>query len=323
MAIMIAGGKEHIHSVLQGPDTLQRETIWQKMQQNNIGQNNAEDSVIGKAAEVQISKEGRKMYEDAHEPLTKMTQTDFMTEGEKKLKDFLDMKDKRKEYLKQADELQKKLDTDDSLTDKDKESIHKEIEELTEKGKSPDDKLHEMYQKKFDLKDELASQDDPEQQAQLQAQITQAEVGVREAKNQVIIEGALEEAYNRQVADERNILAEAKNKADCLGKKLDLRSSDLAMSVRTEEQVQEQAAENGKYQPTANDVIQAAVQEGKDRAEAQENDTEKLADGGLDAAFSAQNDTATKMSATDVDDTEAMLNRIKAMEKVTVEEVMV
>ena len=47
-----------------------------------------------------------------------------------------------------------------------------------------------------------------------------------------------------------------------------------------------------------------------------------MADGGLDAAFSAQNDTATKMSATDVDDTEAMLNRIKAMEKVTVEEVM-
>lgn len=233
------------------------------------------------------------------------------------------MKDKRKEYLKQADELQKKLDTDDSLTDKDKESIQKEIEELTEKGKSPDDKLHEMYQKKIDLKDELASQDDPEKQAQLQAQITQAEVGIREAKNQVIIEGALEEAYNRQVNDERAMLAEAKNKADYLGKKLDLRSSDLAMSVRTEEQVQEQAAENVKYQPTANDVIQAAVQEGKDRAEAQENDTEKLADGGLDAAFSAQNDTATKMSATDVDDTEAMLNRIKAMEKVTVEEVMV
>ena len=92
--------------------------------------------------------------------------------------------------------------------------------------------------------------------------------------------------------DERKILAEAKNKADYLGKKLDLRSSDLAMSIRTEEQVQEQAAENVKYQPTANDVIQAAVQEGKDRAEAQE------------------------------DDTEATLNRIKAMEKVTVEEVM-
>ncbi|MCI7090939.1 MAG: hypothetical protein MR925_02590, partial [Veillonellaceae bacterium] len=131
------------------------------------------------------------------------------------------------------------------------------------------------------------------QQVQLHAQITQAECGIREAKNQVIIEGALEEAYNRQVTDERKILAEAKNKADYLGKKLDLRSSDLAMSIRTEEQVQEQAAENVKYQPTANDVIQAAVQEGKDRAEAQE------------------------------DDTEATLNRIKAMEKVTVEEVMV
>lgn len=64
-------------------------------------------------------------------------------------------------------------------TDKDKESIQKEIEELKEKGKSPDDKLHEMYQKKFDLKDELASQDDPEQQVQLQAQITQAEFGIR------------------------------------------------------------------------------------------------------------------------------------------------
>lgn len=83
MAMMIAGGKEHTQSVLQGPDTLQRETIWQRMQQNNAGQNNGEDSVIGKAAEVQISKEGRKMYEDAHDPLTKMTQTDFMTEGEK------------------------------------------------------------------------------------------------------------------------------------------------------------------------------------------------------------------------------------------------
>ena len=52
--MMIAGGKEHTQSVLQGPDTLQRETIWQRMQQNN-----AEDSVIGKAAEVQISQEGR------------------------------------------------------------------------------------------------------------------------------------------------------------------------------------------------------------------------------------------------------------------------
>ena len=61
MAMMIAGGKEHTQSVLQGPDTLQRETIWQRMQQNNASQNNAEDSVIGKAAEVQISKEGRKM----------------------------------------------------------------------------------------------------------------------------------------------------------------------------------------------------------------------------------------------------------------------
>ena len=55
------------------------ETIFQKLHQAASGEKD-ESTVIGKAAEVQISEAGRKLLEDDLDPLKKMCQTDFMAE---------------------------------------------------------------------------------------------------------------------------------------------------------------------------------------------------------------------------------------------------
>ena len=64
---------------------LQIESVWQKMQKDTSPHKEKEDTVIGKAAEVYISKEGRKFSEDALDPLKRLSQTDFMTDAEKQL----------------------------------------------------------------------------------------------------------------------------------------------------------------------------------------------------------------------------------------------
>ena len=91
------------------------ETIFQKLHQAASGEKD-ESTVIGKAAEVQISEAGRKLLEDDLDPLKKMCQTDFMTEGEKKLQELKDTISAREDYKKQAEKLQERIDTDTSLT---------------------------------------------------------------------------------------------------------------------------------------------------------------------------------------------------------------
>ena len=127
-------------------NSLQTETVWQKMQKGTSWQKEDEDTVIGKAAEVFISKEGRKLYEDLQEPLQKLTQTDFMIEGEKKLNELLAKKAEREECNKRADELEERLNserdtaltlqekispiTDNNLTGEDTKKIIKQAEKI-------------------------------------------------------------------------------------------------------------------------------------------------------------------------------------------------
>lgn len=326
---MIARVEDNTQSILHKSNQMQTETVWQKMQKGTALQKEAEDTVIGKAAEVFISKEGRKLYEDSQEPLKKLTQTDFMTEGEKKLQELLGKKAEREEFIKQADELEERLGTDTSLTDDEKASMQQEIDDLREKGKSPEEKLHEMYQKKFALEDEMAAghaeylpEEQQAWQLDIQKQLLQADVDILNAENEVKAEGMWQEVYTQQILKERGDLTIAKNRADYLGTEIDFRSSELSMSVRTDEQVQAQAEEKGKRQPTAADVVQAAVEEGKTRAEKAEDAAGQLTDGGRDSALAQQDKTAASAIALNTDETADLLNQAEAVEKITLEDAL-
>lgn len=326
---MIARVEDNTQSILHKSNQMQTETVWQKMQKGTALQKEAEDTVIGKAAEVFISKEGRKLYEDSQEPLKKLTQTDFMTEGEKKLQELLGKKAEREEFIKQADELEERLGTDTSLTDDEKASMQQEIDDLREKGKSPEEKLHEMYQKKFALEDEMAAghaeylpEEQQAWQLDIQKQLLQADVDILNAENEVKAEGMWQEVYTQQILKERGDLTIAKNRADYLGTEIDFRSSELSMSVRTDEQVQAQAEEKGKRQPTAADVLQAAVEEGKTRAEKAEDAAGQLTDSGRDSALAQQDKTAASAIALNTDETADILNQAEAVEKITLEDAL-
>ena len=323
---MIARVEENKQNLFHKTNSMQTETVWQKMQKDTSIQKDAEDTVIGKAAEVFISKEGRKLYEGSQEPLKKLTQTDFMTEGEKGLHELLAQKAEREEFNKQADELEERLNSETStLTDKEKEDMQAEIEKLREKGKSPDQKLHEMYQQKFAIQDEMAAQH-PEFTAgdqlawdkMMQWKLRQAEQGIQTAKDEIHAEGMWQETYTMQSLLERAELSVAKNRADYLDAEIDFRSSELSMSVRTNEQLEAQAEEKGKRQPTAADVVQAAVEEGKARAEKAEDATSQLADGGRDTALAMQDKVSPATSISLTSDTAAkIINQAEEVKKIT------
>ena len=328
---MIARLEGNDQTLFHKTNSLQPETVWQKMQKGTSLQKDDDDTVIGKAAEVFISKEGRKLYADSQEPLQKLTQTDFMTEGEKKLNELLAKKAEREECNKRADELEERLNSEtDTLTDKEKDAMQAEIDELREKGKSPDQKLHEMYQKKFAIEDEMAAEH-PELspsdllawQTMMQWKLQQAEDGIKNAKDEISAEGMLQEAYTLQILLERGKLAVAKNRADYLGANIDFRSSELSMSVRTDAQIKAQDEEKGKRQPTAVDVVQAAAAEGKARAEGADNPIEKLADKERDTALDMQ-DKISQLSNVNLtgEDTAKIIKQAEKIKKITLDDAL-
>ena len=328
---MIARVEGNDQTLFHKTNSLQPETVWQKMQKGTSLQKDDDDTVIGKAAEVFISKEGRKLYADSQEPLQKLTQTDFMTEGEKKLNELLAKKAEREECNKRADELEERLNSEtDTLTDKEKEDLQAEIDELREKGKSPDQKLHEMYQKKFAIEDEMAAEhpeftpsDELAWLMYMQTQLNQAVAGIEKAKDEISAEGMLQEAYTMQILLERGELAVAKNRADYLGAEIDFRSSELSMSVRTDEQIKDQAEEKGKRQPTAADVVQAAVEEGKAKAEKADTPIGKLANSERDTALTLQEKISpiTDNNLTG-EDTKKIIKQAEKIKKITLEDAL-
>lgn len=141
--------RENIYQKMQKPAGAVAENIFQRLQQGD-GENDGK-TVVGKAAEVQISQAGRRLSEEALDPLRKMGQTDFMTEGEKKLQELNDTIAAREDYKKQAEKLQERIDTDTSLTAEEKARMQEEADALKEKGMSPEDKMHELYGRKHAL----------------------------------------------------------------------------------------------------------------------------------------------------------------------------
>ena len=81
---------------------------------------------------------------------------------------------------------------------------------------------------------------------------------------------------------------------------LDMRSSELSMAVRTEEQVAEQGVRNITHQPRPEDVVQKAIEEGKERTE----EGESIApDKTMTVALDVQTEMQTTSATQNADDT--------------------
>ena len=295
------------------------ETIFQKLHQAASGEKD-ESTVIGKAAEVQISEAGRKLLEDDLDPLKKMCQTDFMTEGEKKLQELKDTISAREDYKKQAEKLQERIDTDTSLTFEEKARMQEEADALKEKGMSPDDKMHELYGKKHALEEKMESSEYMgEDVLLLQKQIALIANKIAKAENDIEKEGALKELYTQEIIKERGDIAFAKSRAKDLNATLDMRSSELSMAVRPEEQVAEQGVRNVTHQPRPEDIVQKAIEEGKERTE----EGESIApDKTMTAALDMQTEMQTTSATQNADDTSEELELEKKLKAMSLEDLL-
>jgi len=305
---------------------LQTETVWQRMQKDNSLKKEREDIVIGKAAEVYISKEGRKLSEDALDPLKRLSQTDFMTDAEKQLSKLWQEDKDKAEYKKQAAEIEERLVKDSGLTDKEREDLQAQADELREKGKTLDDKLYELYDKKHGIEKEIEENGGKYTGgdiAGLQRQIERLNLAIHNAGVDITRKGALEDYLTQQALKERADLSVATNKAKIRNGELELRDSEASVTNRTAEQIQAQADENGKRQPTAADVVQEAVEEGKARAEKAEDETEKLADRGRDDALKMQSHMAQVAdSAANAEIDEDIINHMKEFKKISIDDAL-
>ncbi len=305
---------------------LQTETVWQKMQKDTSPQKEKEDTVIGKAAEVYISKEGRKLSEEALDPLTRLSQTDFMTDAEKQLSKLWQEEQDKAEYKKQAAEIEERLAKDAGLTDKEREDLQAQADELKEKGMTLDDKLYALYDKKNGIEKNIAENDGKYMAADiagLQKQIDQLNREIYNAAADITRDGKMKDFLTQQALKERADLGIAANKAKIANAELELRDSEASVTTRTAEQIQKQADENGKYQPTAVDVVQEAVEEGKARAEKAEEETGKLADKGRESALNMQSNLVQEANrAADAGTDEKIINHTEDIKKLTIEDAL-
>lgn len=303
---------------------LQAETVWQKMQKDTSVKKEKEDTVIGKAAEVYISKEGRKLSEEALDPLNRLSQTDFMTDAEKQLSKLWQEEQEKAEYKKQAAEIEERLAKDAGLTDKEREDLQAQADELRKKGMTTDDKLYALYDKKHALEkdmEENGGKYTAGEIAGLQSRIDELAWQIYNTGIDITHEGRKKDALTQQALKERANLSIAENEARIMGGELERRSSEDSMVMRTAEQIQAQSEEKSKRQPTAADVVQAAVEEGKERAEKAEDETGRLADRGRDSALKMQSQmTLNKDGLTGAEADEERNKQMREIKKLSLEE---
>lgn len=305
---------------------LQPENVWQKLQKDSSLRKEKEDTVIGKAAEVYISKEGRKLSEEALDPLNRLSQTDFMTDAEKELSKLWQEERDKAEYKKKAAEIEERLAKDDSLTDKEREKMQAEAAELRKKGMTTDDKLYDLYDQKHaiekDVKDNGGSYT-AEEISYFQSQINELAWKIHNTGIEITNEGLRKDNLTQRVLKERAYLSIAENEAKIRGGELEKRNSENAMVTRTAEQIAAQSAEKAKSQPKAAEVVRAAVEVGKARAEKAADETERLADSGLNRALKMQSQmqvSAEAQTGTEADDERN--TQLKEIKKLSYEEFM-
>lgn len=294
---------------------------------NHLKKSNDEEksTTIGKAAEVFISSAGKKLAAKTNNPLGAETSTSFDTPAESALSQKKREAAEREEYKKQAKEIETQIAEDNSLSDEDKTMLQKQADDLWEKGKTDEDKLHDLYQAKRDIYKDLAENDGiytKSDELLIAKKIDQLNKNIDKINNPIY--GTIQkDAQENEMLEQSAILERAniaimRNKAKLQGQELDERSSEAAMNIRTPEQVAAQAAENSKVQPTSEDVIRTAASEGQAHAEKADSETERLSAGknSADLTKNASHalNTADKTISSDLAENNANAAKIRLTE---------
>lgn len=187
---------------------------------NAVRRDKAEDNGdvnhIAAAVNVVISEKGKKLS-----MATDLSDLDEApTKAEAKLKENANMLAQKKAKKKEAAEIEDRIATDDTLTDKDKAALQKQADQLKEEGKTTEDRYYELQDKKNELQKRAAAGE-----VVPISVLGSVDDDIKATLNQLKKEGEIDDGLHRQATRERAAKAEKKMQED-LQKQPDVNQDD-------------------------------------------------------------------------------------------------
>lgn len=184
-------------------------------------EDNGATNHIAAAVNVVISEKGKKLsmatdLSDLGEAPTK---------AEAKLKENANILAQKKAKKKEAAEIEERIATDDTLTDKDKTALQKQADQLKEEGKTTEDRYYELQDKKNELQKRAAAGE-----VVPIDMFSSVDADIKTALNQLKKEGEIDDFLHREAIRERAAKAEKKIQED-LQKKPDVNQDDPSKQI--------------------------------------------------------------------------------------------
>ena len=195
-------------------------------QNNAVKRDKPEDSGnttnnIASAVSVMISEKGEELSR-----ATDLSDLDEApTKAEAKLKENANILAQKKAKKKEAAEIEERIATDDSLTDKDKTALQKQADKLKEEGKTTDDRYYELQDKKNELEKQIAAGEFVPISL-----LSSVDADIEAALNQLKKEGEIDDFLHREATRERAAKAEKKIQED-LQKQPDVNKDDPSKQI--------------------------------------------------------------------------------------------
>lgn len=167
---------------------------------------NKDSDSIASAVSVVISEKGRKLSQA--NDLSDLDEAP--TKAEAKLKENANILAQKKAKKKEAAEIEDRIATDDTLTDKDKATLQKQADKLKEEGKTSEDRYYELQDKKNELEKQVAAGKAPA------TVLGDIDKDIEAALNQIKKEGAIDDALHNQAIRERALKVEKKMQEDLM-----------------------------------------------------------------------------------------------------------
>lgn len=142
------------------------------------------------------------------------------TKAEAKLKENANMLAQKKAKKKEAAEIEDRIATDDTLTDKDKAALQKQADKLKEEGKTTEDRYYELQDKKNELEKQAAAG-----KVVPISVLGSVDNDIKATLNQLKKEGEIDDGLHRQAIRERAAKVEKKMQED-LQKQPDVNQDD-------------------------------------------------------------------------------------------------
>lgn len=182
---------------------------------------NANNNNIASAVSVMISEKGKKLSRATD--LSDLGEAP--TKAEAKLKENANILAQKKAKKKEAAEIEERIATDDTLTDKDKTALQKQADKLKEEGKTTDDRYYELQDKKNELEKQIAAGEFVPISL-----LSSVDADIEAALNQLKKEGEIDDFLHREATRERAAKAEKKIQED-LQKQPDVNQDDPSKQI--------------------------------------------------------------------------------------------